>query len=103
MTNETDTQPTMATLSVGVPADMVANLSDAERLSIIVGAAYGHVMAERDEARHDLEVAVDLLDDLVDLVSRNSWAGDNIVVDRAVQFVQAHRTVDSEQAPTQED
>lgn len=104
-----------ATVDAGLDQEALDGLNEAERLGLIVGAAYGQALAERDEARAqasdlrrrlgvllarcDRVLTLDVLDTL-------TWAGDERIVTRLRECVQENlefKPVDSEQTPTQED
>lgn len=91
--------------------DDVDNLNDAERMGLMVAAAYGTALAERDQARDLLADALVLVDDLIREWPETTWAADNYRVEtmkdrrkNLVQAIQDAQAVDSEATPApQED
>ena len=95
------------TVDAGLAQEDLEHLGDAERLGLIVGAAYGRALAERDEARAQvahlgarLNDARDLLRTARPLLEDSTWATDSSVASSIQAFLDR---VDSELAPTQED
>lgn len=91
------------TVDTGLAQADLEHLGEAERLGLIVGAAYGQALAERDLARASLAKALDLMEALANAWPETSWAASNVAVENAREFIQATKAVDSEQTPTQED
>lgn len=88
-----------ATVDTALTREDLEGLNEAERLALVVGAAYGKALADRDAARAMLEAVVGEFPD-------TSFAHANVAVEKAREFIQAYRTpepVDSEQTPAQED
>jgi hypothetical protein len=105
--NERQITEVSATVDAGLEADDLAHLSEAERLGLIVGAAYGKALAERDEARAQvvalglrLDQAIHLLRQAEPRLEDSTWASDSSVAGSIQAFLV---DVDSEQTPTQED
>jgi hypothetical protein len=95
-----------ATVDAALTREDLEGLNEAERLALVVGAAYGKALADRDAARALAEDAVGVLEALVAEFPDTSFAHANVAVDKARAFIQAYRTpepVDSEQTPAQED
>lgn len=99
-----------ATVDAGLTQADLDEMNEAERLALIVGAAYGKALAERDKAR---AIAVRLEQELaqvcaaahavlgLDVLDVLTWAHDEAKVDHLRTTLQA---VESVQAPeTQED
>lgn len=98
-------------VSVPIPPslaqDDLEHLNEAERLGLIVGAAYGQALAERDVARAQaahlgarLNDARDLLRKARPLLEDSTWATDSSVAGSIQAFLDR---VDSELSPIQED
>lgn len=92
-----------ATVDAGLSQEDLDGMNEAERLALIVGSAYGAALADRDLARAALASALEHLEALVETWPETSWAGSNVAVERAREFIQVTKVVDSEQTPTQED
>lgn len=104
-----------ATVDAGLAQEDLDGMTEAERLGLIVGAAYGKALAERDEARaqasdlrHRLGVLLARCDRVLslDVLDNLTWAGDETIVIRLRECVQENlefRPVDSDLTPTQED
>lgn len=96
-----------ATVDAGLSQEDLDGMNEAERLALIVGAAYGKALAERDEARAQVAALAQDLADLgsaaqavlaLDVLAQVTWAHD----EQAVQTLR--QAVGSVQAPeTQED
>lgn len=88
-----------------VPPGM-EDLTEAERLGLVVGAAYGNALAERDKAR---AIAVHLEQENAHLVALleyavrewpvTSWAGDSHAQDYLVQAIERVKAVGSPETP----
>lgn len=98
-----------ATVDAGLSQEDVDGMNEAERLALIVGAAYGAALAERDDAQRQVAVLEDrlaeakaLLDYAVAHWPETTWATDTKAQDRLVQGIGTLWPVDSDQTPTQE-
>jgi hypothetical protein len=94
------------TVDAALSQEDLNGLNEAERLALMVGAAYGRALADRDQARDHLEKAVETLEALAEAFPETSWAHSNAALDTAREFIQAYRAaepVDSGQTPAQED
>lgn len=95
-------------IQVGQPGDpLPPGLSEAERLGLIVGAAYGGALADRDKAR-DLCVRLEQeaaeaarhIRALCEVVRRSStWAHDTAVADSAERFLNALESPETPETP----
>lgn len=81
-------------------------LTEPERLGLMVAAAYGTALAERDQARDLLADALVLVDDLLAAWPESTWAADSFrkasLEDRRanlVQAIEAAQAVDSDETP----
>lgn len=90
--------------------EVLDSLNEAERLGLVVGAAYGQALAERDEARAQavdlgqrLEKAMTLLRYAVAEWPETTWASDSFRKDHLIQGTKALEDVDSEESPTTEE
>lgn len=94
------------TVDSGLDAGVLEDLTEAERLGLIVGAAYGRALADRDMARAELQECLGHLEALVKAMPVGSFAHTNVARDAAVEFIQRIKTpapVDSQATPAQED
>lgn len=108
--NEMDQQQiteVSATVDAGLSQDDLDGMSEAERLALVVGSAYGAALHERDEARAQVMTLGGLLDRAVSLLRQakprledSTWASDSSVAGSIQAFLE---DVDSGQTPTQED
>lgn len=101
--NEAQITEVSATVDAGLSQEDLDGMNEAERLALVVGSAYGQALAERDKARAALAKAVTLLNETIPTLRATSWAQDEAVADSVQTFLDALGTVDSTQAPTQED
>lgn len=99
-----------ATVDAGLTQADLDGMNEAERLALVVGAAYGKALAERDEARDvaayaiaRLATARDLLNKVVPILDDSTWATDSALAGSIQAFLDTLQDVDSPQAPTQED
>lgn len=81
-------------------------LNEAERLGLVVGAAYGTALAERDQARalavrleQDLGYALEALEKAAAAWPETSWASDSQNKDRLVQAIQNLKALESPETP----
>lgn len=94
------------TVDSGLSQEVLDDLTEAERLGLIVGAAYGRALADRDMARAELQEALDHLEAVIKAMPAGSFAHTNAARDAAVEFIQRIKTpppVDSQATPAQED
>lgn len=96
-----------AAIDAGLTQDDLDDMTEAERLGLVVAAAYGNALAERDLAhqevvrlRERLAEAERLLEQAAAPLDASTWATDGQIASSIQAFLQA---VDSTQAPTQED
>lgn len=104
---------TMAEVRASAPSlnqDDLDHMNEAERLALVVGAAYGAALADRDMARTEVErlnerlvLAKGLLDMALDEWPVTTWGTDSLAKERLVQGINALWPVDSDPTPTQED
>lgn len=95
-----------ATVDAALTREDLEGMNEAERLALVVGAAYGRALSERDQARADLADALRHLRTLVDEFPATSWAHANVAVEEAREFIQAIQApapVDSSQTPAEKD
>lgn len=105
-----------ATVDAALSQEDLDGMNEAERLALVVGAAHGNALAERDEARaqasdlrHRLGVLLARCDRVLtlDVLDNLTWAGDETIVTRLRECVQENlefRPVDSDKTPApQED
>lgn len=95
-----------ATVDAGLDQETLDGMNEAERLALIVGAAYGRALADRDEARAQVTQALDHLEAVLAASPPTSFAHTNAAADQAREFIQRIRTpepVDSEATPTRKD
>lgn len=95
------------TVDTGLSQDDLDGMTEAERLALVVGAAYGKALSERDQARAQFEVTLDdlvkarrLLEKVVPILEDSTWATDSALAGSIQAFLDG---LDSEQTPTQED
>lgn len=100
------------TIDTGLAAEDLAHLNEAERLGLIVGAAYGQALAERDLAQAQAAIQAKTIRDLVDAAEKVlaldaldnlTWAHDEDAVTALRELVQGIGPVDSDQTQPQED
>jgi hypothetical protein len=100
-----------ATVDACLNQEALDGLNEAERLGLIVGAAYGQALAERDEARAQVAIQAVTIRDLVDAARKVlaidslehlTWAHDEDAVTALREVVQGIGSLDSDQTPTQE-
>lgn len=98
-----------ATVDAGLSQEDLDGMGEAERLALVVGAAYGKALADRDEARNmtyrlsgNLGQATALLKKVVPILRDSTWATDSALADSIQVFLDA-QTVGSDETPTQED
>lgn len=84
--------------------------TEAEQLGLLVGAAYGAALHERDEARAEvvrlgqaLERALDIMANAVKAWPETTWAQDSAALERLVQGIESLTPVDSPTTPTQQE
>lgn len=95
-----------ATVDAGLSQDDLDQMTEAERLALVVGAAYGRALAQRDEARAQVQEALGHLEAILATQPATSFAHTNAAADQAREFVQRIRTpqaVDSDQTPAGKD
>lgn len=99
-----------ATVDTGLSQDDLDGMTEAERLALVVGAAYGKALADRDQARTQwavladrLTVAKDLLGKVVPILNDSTWASDSALASSIQAFLDQAGALDSETTPTQED
>jgi hypothetical protein len=95
-----------ATVDTGLNQDDLDGMTEAERLALVVGAAYGKALADRDEARAmaahaiaRLAEARAFLGKVVPILRDSTWATDSSLGDSIQAFMDR---VDSETTPTKE-
>lgn len=105
--NETQITEVSATVDAGLTQEDLDGMNEAERLALVVGAAYGKALAERDQARDvgyrlagNLGHAQGLLGKVVPILRDSSWATDSALADSIQAFLDG---LDSEATPNQED
>ena len=94
------------TVDSGLAQEELADLTEAERLGLIVGAAYGRALADRDMARAELQEALGHLEAVLHSLPAGSFALTNVAQEAAQEFIQRIKKpapVDSTQTPAQED
>lgn len=64
--------------------------TDAEAVGLAVAGAVADLQRQRDEAQADLQRSLDLLAALVHATPETSWAGSNIALDKARDFLRGH-------------
>lgn len=95
-----------ATVDAGLSQADLDGMNEAERLALVVGAAYGNALAERDQARAQVAEALGHLEAVLAASPSTSFAHTNAAADAAQEFIQRIKTpepVDSETTPSQED
>lgn len=99
-----------ATVDTGLSQEDLDGMSEAERLALVVGAAYGKALSERDQARDltyrlsgNLGQAQGLLEKVLPILEDSSWATDSALADSIQAFLDGLKDVDSDKTPTQED
>lgn len=95
------------TVDAGLSQDDLDAMSEAERLALVVGAAYGKALAERDEARAQvahlrarLDEARTHLENTLGPLQNSTWANDSHLAGSIQAYLER---VDSELTPAQED
>lgn len=93
-----------ATVDSALTQDDLEGMNEAERLALVVGAAYGKALSERDEAQAQVAALEDRLNTLahaargvlaLDVLAQVTWAHDEATVNAlraAVESVQAPET-----------
>lgn len=102
--NERQITEVSATVDAALTQDDLEGMNEAERLALVVGAAYGKALAERDEAQARVAALEDQVNTLahaatavlgLDVVAQVTWAHDEATVNAlraAVESVQAPET-----------
>lgn len=92
-------QEVSVTISAALARDDVDGMNEAERLALVVGAAYGNALAERDQSRARVAEGRALLEKALGFLGTSSWAAET----HLAESIQAYVTgLDSDETPTQE-
>lgn len=98
-----------ATVDAGLSQEDLDGMGEAERLALVVGAAYGKALADRDQAQEQFQITLTdlvharrLLEKVVPILRDSTWATDSALADSIQVFLDG-QTVGSDETPTQED
>lgn len=98
-----------ATVDAALPQEDLDDMTEAERLALVVGAAYGNALAERDQARAQVESLAFALTTLahatstvlgLDFMGQVTFAHDALAVEAQREALEsAYQALESVQAP----
>lgn len=98
-----------ATVDAGLSQEDLDGMGEAERLALVVGAAYGKALADRDLAQGFVDTlgaalaeATEFLWKVLPILRDSTWATDSALADSIQVFLDG-QAVGSDETPTQED